>query len=140
MVLRHPHGMEAQLLGVDALLQSVADELVGVLPFVAVARRVVGEGEVAQLHGGLLWGDAALSGDGWRVTRVKGGHKTRPYAVASHLELFVVAGEELAHLLHHGLFVVDAVEHQGVGGGVASEEAFVQELAGAESAEGGVPC
>ena len=41
------------------------------------------------------------------------------------LELFVVAGEELPDLLHHWLFVVDAVEHQGIGRGVAAEEAFV---------------
>ena len=51
VVLRDPDGVEAEFLGVDALVEGIEDEFVGVLAFVAVAWGIVGEGEVAQLHG-----------------------------------------------------------------------------------------
>src|SRR5262249_34576881 len=50
MVLRQPDGREAQVLREDALVQHLAEELVGVAPLGGVGQWVVRQREVAKLH------------------------------------------------------------------------------------------
>ena len=50
VVLGHPGAVVAHRLRLDALLDHVQQEAVRIAPVRAVGRRIVGEGEVAELH------------------------------------------------------------------------------------------